>query len=139
LGRDDEAELVAVAIAALEERLAIGDVGVGRVELARIALAGHAVALYVAQVRAGDRQPLGAQTREPGLHHHAARSERGQSVAARQQPADGAAAADAAAVEAAAADGTFLGRAEGGGDHAREVAPRLLALAMVPGPAELGG
>src|SRR3546814_8869414 len=38
LGRDDEAELMAVAIAALEERLAVGRVALGGIELARRAL-----------------------------------------------------------------------------------------------------
>ena len=51
LGRDDEAELVAVAGAAFEERLAVRLVARGVVEFARLTFSGDTVALDIAQVR----------------------------------------------------------------------------------------
>ena len=53
LRRDDEAELVWVALRAVEEGVAVGLVAGGVVELARSAVAGDAVALDVAQVGLG--------------------------------------------------------------------------------------
>src|SRR3546814_16749702 len=50
LGRDDEAELMAVALAALEERPAVGAIGLGVVERAGQSLAGDAVTLDVAEM-----------------------------------------------------------------------------------------
>src|SRR5262249_7043926 len=51
LGRDNEAELMRILRGALEECLSSGLVGDGIIEAPRIALAGDAVALDVAQVR----------------------------------------------------------------------------------------
>ena len=50
LGRDDEAELVAVVLAAIEEGVAIGAIIGGGIELAALAVAGRAVTLDVAQM-----------------------------------------------------------------------------------------
>ncbi len=53
LGRDDEAELMRIALRALEKGLEIGVVGRRVVEPSRQTLSGDAVALDVAQVRLG--------------------------------------------------------------------------------------
>lgn len=53
LGRDDEAELVAVASRALEEIVAIGAVSLGAVKFTGQSLARNPVTLNVAHVRAG--------------------------------------------------------------------------------------
>ena len=60
LRRDDEAELVAVALAAPLERLAVGLVAGRVVEPAGLTLAGHSVALDVSEMRLGraDALPL---------------------------------------------------------------------------------
>jgi hypothetical protein len=49
-GRDDEAELVAIILAALKEGIAIGAILGRRIELATLAIARGAVALDVAQM-----------------------------------------------------------------------------------------
>ena len=53
LGRDDEPERVAVCGAALDEGTAVGVTGVAAIQFARPAIAGGAVPLEIAQVRAG--------------------------------------------------------------------------------------
>ena len=69
LGRDDEAEGMPVAFASLDEGLAILLVALGSVELTALAVAGRAVPLDVAQMRAR-RTAAGAVTDDPRLHHH---------------------------------------------------------------------
>ncbi len=70
LGRDDEPELVPVAFDARLERLRVGDVPRRGVGLARLAFAGDAVALDVAEVGAGRaRRGLGVN-HQPRLDHH---------------------------------------------------------------------
>src|SRR5258707_6334377 len=51
LGRDDEAELMAVAVAALEESLAVHPVLLRAIELPGLTITGQAVALAIAQLR----------------------------------------------------------------------------------------
>ena len=59
LRRDDEAELVRIVLRAVEERVAVGLVAGGVVELPRSAVAGDAVALDVAQVGLGRAEVAG--------------------------------------------------------------------------------
>jgi hypothetical protein len=65
LGRDDEAELVAVLTTAIEERLPVRPVAGGIIEPAWRAMRGDPVALDVAQVRPGRAEILHAD--DPGL------------------------------------------------------------------------
>ena len=51
LGRDDEAELMAVLAAPFDEGAAILHVALGRIDLALLAVLRHAVAFEIAQVR----------------------------------------------------------------------------------------
>lgn len=82
LGRDDEAELVAIADRLFEESLAIGCVGVRAIQLAGIALAGDAIALDVAQMRAGRAATLARQPHQPGLDDCAPAAKSGKAVTA---------------------------------------------------------
>src|SRR5690606_5466460 len=104
LGRDDEAELVAVALRTLQEGLAVRAVLLGAVKLARLPLAGHAVSLDIAQVRPRAFQSLGhpfaGQLDDAGLDDDAALAESGIAVAIGEHAADACAAPDAAAGEA---------------------------------------
>ncbi len=50
LGRDDDAELVAVTAAAVEEGATILDITLGRIDLALRAIPGHAIPFEIAQV-----------------------------------------------------------------------------------------
>jgi len=99
LGGDDEAELVAAALAAREERLAVGPIQIRRIELARLPLARDAVALDVAQVRLRDLQTVAGQLDDARLDDDPPLPEGGVTVARGQHPADAGAAADAIAVE----------------------------------------
>jgi hypothetical protein len=63
LGRDDEAELVAIVLAAIEEGVAIGAILRRRIELAALAVAGGAVALDIAQMRGGLAAAAGGANR----------------------------------------------------------------------------
>jgi hypothetical protein len=103
LGRDDEAELVAVAVGPLEEGGAVGPVEPRIVEVAGQALAGNAVALEIAQMGAGAFEASAGQLDDPRLDHDAAAAERGVVVARGEHASDPGAAPDAAAVESAAA------------------------------------
>ena len=67
LGRDDEAELVAVAGAAFDERLALDLIGRRVIEAARLALPGDAVALDVAQMRPCGAEITALEPDHPGL------------------------------------------------------------------------
>ena len=67
LGRDDEAELVAIAGAAFEERLAVGLVDRRVIEAARFSFPGDAVALDVAQVRPRRAEIAALEPNHPGL------------------------------------------------------------------------
>jgi hypothetical protein len=101
LRRHDEAELVAVAIRALEERLAVGTVMLGVVELARHALAGHAVTLNVADMETRRVEPLAGHLDDARLDHDAPGAEGGVAVAAGEHAASTGAAPDAVALETA--------------------------------------
>ena len=134
LGRDDEAELMAVLAAALEERLAVGDVLPARIEPARLALAGHAVALDIAQMRAGAGQPLAGEPHQPRLHDHPARAQAGMPVAAGQHAADAGAAPDPAAVEPAVTDAGANAGPPRSGDDQSEIFAAMLRLPRVRAP-----
>src|SRR3546814_17891236 len=58
LGRDNKAELMAIAIATLEERLAVGRVALGGIEFPRRAPAGDAIPLEIAPLR----PPIGSSS-----------------------------------------------------------------------------
>ena len=80
LGRDDEAELVAVLSAPFDERPAVLHVALGRIDLAFLAVAGHAVAFEIAQMRVhrlgADELPsargaaLRVELHDASLHRH---------------------------------------------------------------------
>ncbi len=72
LGRDNETELIGVALLALQEPAAIGLVVLAVVELAGAASAGDAVALDIVQVRAGGAEIGGAMTGDARLDDDAA-------------------------------------------------------------------
>jgi hypothetical protein len=67
LGGDDEAELVAIAGAAFEERLAVGIVDRRVIEAARFSFPGDAVTLDVAQVRSRRPEIAALEPHHPGL------------------------------------------------------------------------
>ena len=71
LGRDDEAELVAVFPPALHEGVSVRVVGVRAVEPAALAVAGDAVPLQVTDVGVS-RLATAPQPHDPGLHHRPA-------------------------------------------------------------------
>ncbi|VTZ25775.1 hypothetical protein MPC1_2590002 [Methylocella tundrae] len=81
LGGDDEAELVAVVAAPVEEGAAALRVALGGIDLPFLAVAVDAIALQIAQVgvhRLGAGEPasarratLGVELHDPGLHRHA--------------------------------------------------------------------
>ncbi len=81
LGGDDEAELVAVVAAPVEEGAAILRVALGGIDLPLLAVAVDAIALQIAKVSvhrlgAGElatprRATLGVELHDPGLHRHA--------------------------------------------------------------------
>jgi hypothetical protein len=70
LRRDDEPELVRIALRAVEEGSAVGLVAGGIVELARSPVAGDAVALDVAQVRLGRAEVAGNLAGVACAHDH---------------------------------------------------------------------
>ena len=104
LGRDDEAELMAVALGTLQEGFSVRPVLLGAVKLTRLALAGHAVALDIPQM--GPRifhslgHPLAGQLDDAGFDDDAALAEGCVTVSVRQHAPDACAAPDAAAGEA---------------------------------------
>nr|WP_246693388.1 MULTISPECIES: hypothetical protein [unclassified Mesorhizobium] len=80
-GRDDEAELMTVAVRAIEESSCVDAVGVGAVELARLAFAGDAVALEIPQMRPRPVSSLASQLHDPCLDDRSTLPERSISVA----------------------------------------------------------
>jgi hypothetical protein len=71
LGRDDEAELMAVLPPALHKLLSICYVGLGPIQTSAFAFPGRSIALQVAQMGVGSlARPF--QPDNPRLHHHAA-------------------------------------------------------------------
>src|SRR3546814_1888400 len=56
-----------------EKRLVVGGIVIGRIQLARLAFASHAVALDITKVRRGRAEPLACELDQPGLHDHPAR------------------------------------------------------------------
>ena len=73
LGRDDEAELVAVIQTAFLKGLEVGRIGVSAVGLALLPIAGDAVALDVAKVNSHRVRTGAPQHDEAGLDDHTAR------------------------------------------------------------------
>src|SRR3546814_9904831 len=100
LGRDEEAELVGVALRTLQEGLSVRAVLLGAVKLARLPLAGHAVPLDIAQMRPRPVHPFAGQLDDTGLDDDAALAESGIAVATGEHAADARATPDAAAGEA---------------------------------------
>src|SRR5690606_10225335 len=96
-GRDDEAELVAVALRTLQEGLAVRAVLLGAVKLARLPLPGHAAPLDIAQMRPSPVHPFAGQLDDAGLDDDAALAEGGVTVAIGEHTPDTCAAPDAAA------------------------------------------
>ena len=75
LGRDDQAELMAVLPAAPDERLAVGAVLDRRIDPAGLPVPGHPVALQVAQVSVGRPARSSLELHHPRLDHHPAAAE----------------------------------------------------------------
>ncbi|MCC8234753.1 hypothetical protein [Pinisolibacter aquiterrae] len=73
LGRDDEAELVAIVLATREEGITVGAILARRIELAALAIPRGAVALDVAQMRRR-ATALPCRPDEARLDHHPART-----------------------------------------------------------------
>lgn len=131
LRRDDEPELVAVALRLVEPRLAIDFVGVGAIELAASTVAGRAVALDVAHMGARCRRSLAGELHDPRFDDDPARAKRRITIAATEYPADARAASDPAAVEAAAPagyPGATAGEIGGRENLGEELTPLLTAL-----------
>src|SRR5579883_818341 len=97
--RDDHPELVAVLGAAREERLAVGLLLGGTVQLARQPLACHAVALDVAQVHAGCVLAPAGHPDDASLDDHASRPRAAIAVTAAQHPRHASATPDPATGE----------------------------------------
>src|SRR3546814_17819566 len=87
-----------------EKRLVVGGIVIGRIQLARLAFASHAVALDLTKVRRGRAQPLACELDQLGLHYHPARPIGGMAVTCPQHPRKAHAAADLATVHTAIAD-----------------------------------
>ncbi len=103
LRRNDEAKLVPVIRAAVEEGRAVSDILARVVELARLALTRDPVTLDIFEMRARRRNPFGTQSQEPRLHDDAARCIPVAAAARRQQSTVRGAPPDTASVEAAEA------------------------------------
>lgn len=129
LGRDDEAELVAVAVPALAKLPAIDDIGVGAVQCTRLPLACRAVALEIAQVRRGTGQSFAGKLHDPRFDDDAALPVGGRTAAAGKHPPDPGATPNAAAAERPAARprGGAATREIGRGEHAAQVGAGALA------------
>jgi hypothetical protein len=124
LGRDDEAELVAVAGTARLERLAVDGIAFGAVQPARLARARCPVALQIPQVRGCPGSALAGKLDDARLDDDAARTGRRVAAALGQQPADPGAAADPAAGERLVCrtkNGRAAAREIGGREHAPEI------------------
>jgi hypothetical protein len=83
LRRDDEAELVAVAVSAFEERLAVSAVVLGVIERAWLTIACHAVALDIAQMRQRALHALSRELDDARFDDDAAAAKGGMAIARR--------------------------------------------------------
>ena len=101
LGGDDEAELVAVAVGAFDEILAVGAVDGAVVKLSRLAIARNAIALDISKMQFGRFQALAFELYDPGFDDDPALPKGGIAVACGQHPANTGAPADPVAVKAA--------------------------------------
>ncbi|MBZ9763337.1 hypothetical protein LB553_20975 [Mesorhizobium sp. CA8] len=72
LGRDDEPELVPIAMGAIEELRAVGAILLCAIEFARLSLARDTIALEIAQMRTRPVNTLADQLDDARLHHHPA-------------------------------------------------------------------
>src|SRR5690606_8594652 len=98
-----ETKLVPVAVGAFEKRLAVGLVLLGGIEPAWFAVAGHAIALDIAQMRAGGTEAVClVELRDPIFDHDAALTIARQSITTGKLPPGHAAAPDPAAGKGAA-------------------------------------
>ncbi len=122
IGRDDEAELMPVAVAALQEGAAIGAIMRGIIELAGQPFAGDAIALQIAQMHLGGIEPA-LQLDHARFDDHAPTAESGVFVARGQHPPHAGAAADAGAGEAGAARARQPARFRRAFEHRAEIAP----------------
>ncbi len=102
LGRDDESELMPVAVGPFEEGGTVGPVELRVIEVARQPFAGDPIALQIAQMDARPGSAAAGHLDQPGLDHDAALSKGSMVVARREHAPDAGAAADAVAVEDAA-------------------------------------
>src|SRR3546814_11292234 len=100
-----------IAIATLEERLAVGRVALGGIEFARRAPAGDAIPLDIAQMRTRGGHSLCADADQARLHHRAPRAHAAEPIAAGKKTSHAGPTADPAAVEPPAPD--QIGRASG--------------------------
>src|SRR3546814_4735003 len=93
-----------IAIATLEERLAVGRVALGGIEFARRAPAGDAIPLDIAQMRTRGGHSLCADADQARLHHRAPRAHAAEPIAAGKKTSHAGPTADPAAVEPTAPD-----------------------------------
>ena len=135
LGRDDEAELVAIAGRPLEESWTVGDVDISAIECSRLALARHAITLDIPEVRPRRRHAFRPEPHQPRFHDGTAGADAAMAVAAGKEASHAPATPNAATVERALGRTARLARAgSGGGDLAKE--PLALSLAGAPHPAK---
>src|SRR3546814_13828256 len=105
LRRDNEAELVAVAIGPLQESLAVDLISIRTIEHAALALAGRAVTLQITKVSGRRARSFLAKHHDPRLDDDATRPGPGQPHRRREQPAHTRAAPNPFAGNAHALDG----------------------------------
>ena len=137
LGRDDEAELMAIASPAFAERLAVDSVRIAPVERAAFARARGPVALEIAQVCGGGRRALAGELDDACLDDDTATVQRRMTAAASEQPPDTRAAPDPRARERPSRDaqgGRAAARKIGGGEDTAEIAPGALAALLTLTP-----
>jgi len=99
LRRHDETELVAVILGTVEKSLAVGLILQRIVKLTRLALAGHAVALDITQMRLCSTHPFAGQFDDAGFDNDPALTKGGITVAAGKHAANARTAPDPAAAE----------------------------------------
>ncbi|CCG42832.1 hypothetical protein PHAMO_470083 [Magnetospirillum molischianum DSM 120] len=131
LGSDDEAELVAVALGAVEKVAAVGPIRLGTIELPGRAITSHAIPLDITQMglRPGDALPR--QFDNAGFDDDAAAAKGSMAIARHQHPADAGTTSDLAAVEALFGRG---GSAAGTVRRRQYLMQKFAAARSAPGP-----
>ena len=100
LGRQDEAELMSIAIGALEKGLAIRHIRIAPIESAGRPVAGHAVALDLAKMGPSGAKPLAGKPNQPRFDDRPAAARPSEQAACAKDAAGRRTAANPAAFEA---------------------------------------